>query len=128
MSYHSLRAQSRPRRVAPEPREYASVAPSVLQVGFKYSPGCVVTACGSPPLAAMVQSCPCLASSQLENAMVFPSGDHAGENSPGVNESGVNLFGFPLGKSMSHSLWTAWNTMRLPSGEAVCQRMNFASK
>src|SRR6202044_1299701 len=104
MSYHSLRAQSRPRSGAPEPREYAIVAPSALQVGFKYSPGCVVTARGSPPFAVMVQSLLWLATSQLENAMVLPSGDHAGENSPGVNESGVRRFGFPLGKSISHSL------------------------
>jgi len=59
--------------------------------------------------------------------MVLPLGDHAGENSPGVNESGVRRLGLPLGKSMSQSLPMAWNTSCLPSGEALCQRINFAS-
>ncbi len=94
---------------------------------IRYSPVSLVTACGSPPLAATVQSNPRFSSSQLVKAKVFPSGDHAGENSPGMNDSGVSRLGLPLGKSMSQSLSIAWNAMRLPSGEAVCQRINFAS-
>src|SRR5712664_1112465 len=127
MSYHSLRAQSRPRRVAPEPREYASAAPSGFHDGFRYSPGSFVSCCGAPPEDETVQSWPCLSSFQLAKAIVLPLGDHAGENSPGMNESGVRRLGLPLGRSMSQSLSTAWNTSCLPSGEALCQRINLAS-
>src|SRR5882724_12195048 len=127
MSYHSLRAQSRPRRVAPEPREYASETPSGFHDGFRYSPASFVNRCGVPPLEETVQSWPCLSSSQLAKTMVLPLGDHAGENSPGVKVSGVRRLGLPLGRSMSQSLSMAWNTSCLPSGEALCQRINFAS-
>src|SRR6267142_528156 len=85
-SYHSLRAQSRPRRVAPEPREYATAAPSGLHDGLRYSPASLVNCCGVPD-EETVQSWPCFSSSQLAKTMVLPLGDHAGENSPGVKES-----------------------------------------
>src|SRR5207237_5673376 len=120
MSNHSLRAQPRPRSVAPAPREYARVAPSALHVGFRYSPASLVICFGSPPSAEIVQSWPCLSSFQLVNAIVFPSGDQEGENSLGANESGVRRFVWGLGRSMIHSLPMAWNTRCLPSGEAVC--------
>src|SRR5215467_1294785 len=103
-SNHSLRAQSRPRNVAPAPRENESVVPSALHVGFKYSPGSLVICFGSPPSAETFQSCPCLSSFQLVKAIVFPSGDQAGENSLGANESVVSRFGLPVGRSIIQSL------------------------
>jgi hypothetical protein len=60
--------------------------------------------------------------------MDLPSGDQAGENSPALKESGVSRLGLPLGGSISQSFPIAWNTSLFPSGEALCQRMNFASK
>src|SRR6266852_1390793 len=97
-------------------------------MGLRYSPGSFVNCEGFPPELGIVQSCPCLPSSQLAKTTVEPSGDQEGENSLGVKESAVSRFGDPSDRVMIHSLPTAGKRRQLPSGEAVCQRIIFGWK
>ena len=62
-------------------------------------------------------------------AIHSPSGDHAGLNScTGAKFSGVARRGVPAGRSATQTRPMAWKATVEPSGEAVCQRRNSASK
>src|SRR5580704_19765642 len=127
-SNQRLWPQVNPPVLAPEPLATTMLAPSGLQEGCRYWAGSRVSFSGTPPPAAIFQRNPPSFSSQLVNAIERPSGDHEGEYSKGANESGVSRCGVPEGKSMIQIRPTAWNASLLPSGDAVCQRVNCTSK
>ena len=127
MSQNWFQTTPRPCRDSPAPRAMAISFPSRLQLGWMYSPACRVRRSGVPPPARTFHRWPLTVSSQLVNAIKAPSGDQAGAYSKGAKPSGVRRRGVPLGRSITHTRPTAWKASRRPSGEALCQRVNFTA-